>query len=68
MSEGEYAPVYFGNTLKPTHAKNQPEVTFDANKKLVANQVMKYALDLSKLNFLLIHKSFAFCLLESAGW
>lgn len=38
MSEDEYAPVYYGNTLKPTHAKNPPEVTFDAKKKLVANQ------------------------------
>ena len=39
MSEDEYAPVYYGNTLKPTHAKNPPEVKFDAKKKLVDGQV-----------------------------
>lgn len=33
-----YAPVYNGNTLKPTHAKNAPIVSFDAAKKLVAGQ------------------------------
>lgn len=39
VSEDEYAPVYYGNTLKPTHAKNPPEVKFDATKKLVDGQV-----------------------------
>lgn len=39
VSDDEFAPVYYGNTLKPTHAKNAPEVTFDAKKKLVAGQV-----------------------------
>lgn len=42
VSADEYAPVYYGNTLKPTHAKNQPEVIFDAKKKLVANEVRKH--------------------------
>lgn len=44
MSDDEYAPVYYGNTLKPTHAKSPPEVSFDANKKLIANQVRKRVL------------------------
>lgn len=39
VSEDEYAPVYYGNTLKPTHAKNPPEVGFDAKKKLIDGQV-----------------------------
>lgn len=39
MSEDVYAPVYYGNTLKPTHAKNAPEVTFDAKKQLINDQV-----------------------------
>lgn len=39
VSEDTYAPVYYGNTLKPTHAKDQPEVTFDAKKKLTSQDV-----------------------------
>lgn len=39
VSEDTYAPVYYGNTLKPTHAKNAPEVSFDAKKKLIDDEV-----------------------------
>lgn len=39
VSDDLDAPVYYGNTLKPTHTKNQPQVTFDAKKKLYDSQV-----------------------------
>lgn len=38
ISADEYATVHYGNTLKPTHAKNQPEVNFDPNIKLFSGQ------------------------------
>lgn len=60
VSEDEYAPVYYGNTLKPTHAKNQPEVTFDAKKKLTSSDVRSknQSMFLFMLNFLQLFSNF----------
>lgn len=40
VDEDTLAPVYFGNTLKPKHAKEAPIVSFDSSIKLLSkNQV-----------------------------
>lgn len=39
ISEDTVAPVHFGNTLKPMHAKEAPEVNFDAKIELTGDKV-----------------------------
>lgn len=41
VDEETLAPVYFGNTLKPKHAKNAPTVSFDSTTKLLNNNKVK---------------------------
>lgn len=36
VDEDTLAPVYFGNTLKPKHAKEAPTVSFDSTIKLLS--------------------------------
>lgn len=39
ISEDLVAPVYFGNTIKPSEAKNQPSVCFDSAANLSGSSV-----------------------------
>lgn len=44
ISDDTVAPVYYGNTLKPTHAKDAPNVSFDATIKLAGDKVCFFIL------------------------